>query len=73
MNQHPEGPQHHMDDEHVETVYVQEEELPPKRGYWYRIGGGSLTVSLIVHGVFVIIALLIIWRTTDNSADPPPE
>jgi hypothetical protein len=71
MNQHSQG--QHSDDESVETIYVQEEELPRKQGYWYKIGGGSLTVSLIVHGVFVIIALLIIWRTTDTSVDPPPE
>src|SRR5688572_23758405 len=35
-----------------------------RRSYWHRLGGGSLTVSVLVHAVFVIVAVLIIWRTT---------
>lgn len=40
------------------------EELPEKReGYWRKLGGGSLTISVIVHAVIILIFVL--WvRTT---------
>lgn len=72
MNQPPEG-QDPQDYEYTETVIVQEDEEPRRDGYWHKMGGGSLTISVIVHGIFVIIALLIIWRPSFNGEDPPPE
>lgn len=71
MNQPTDGqpPQGH---EYDEVVYVEEAPEPKRTGYWYRIGGGSLTISLIIHGIFVIVALLLIWRTSVN-VEPPPE
>jgi hypothetical protein len=52
----------------VEEVIVEEEGAPQPKGpfarYWDKVGGGSFTISLIVHGVFVVIALLIIWQNT---------
>ena len=33
--------------------------LPEKReGYWRKFGGGSLTISIIVHAVLILIAVL---------------
>src|SRR5687767_997750 len=53
------------------TDYELEEivsEPPPaprrRRRCCHRFGGGSLAVSVLVHAAFVIVALLIIWRTT---------
>lgn len=72
MNQPADG-QDPQEYDYTETVYVQqEEEQPKKTGYWHRMGGGSLTISVIVHGLFVVIALLIIWQETTKT-DPPPE
>jgi len=64
MNQPPPGQDHHGDhyaDEHVETVYVEDQEGPRKLGYWHKIGGGSLTVSIILHAVFAIVAIFLIF------------
>jgi hypothetical protein len=43
----------------------------PKTGYWHRLGGGSLSISIIVHALFLILALFIIWRTSNNVEEPP--
>jgi hypothetical protein len=43
--------------------------LPANSGWWHRIGGGSLTISLIIHA-FVIILTLLIVRTIMT---PPKE
>ncbi|RYD33268.1 MAG: hypothetical protein EOP86_13775, partial [Verrucomicrobiaceae bacterium] len=34
--------------------------LPPEKreGYWRKVGGGSLSISIIVHGVLILVALL---------------
>lgn len=52
---------------------LEEEEAPVKKTgfarYWEKMGGGSFTISVIVHVLFVVIALLIIWRTQTNT-DP---
>src|SRR6478735_3080258 len=50
-------------DESTEPVYVSEhhvtEELPEKReGYWRKLGGGSLTISIIVHAIVILVAVL---------------
>jgi len=54
-------------------IFVPQQGPPRRQGYWNRLGGGSLAVSIIVHGAFVIIALLIIWRTTVNVESVPFE
>ena len=43
----------------------------PFMAYWRKVGGGSLTISLIVHALFLIAALLIIWTT--SNAGPPEQ
>ncbi len=41
--------------------------LPEKReGYWRKLGGGSLTISLIVHAVVILIAVL--WIIESHRA-----
>ncbi len=61
-----------MDTEADIEVELSEEE-PQKKGpfarYWDRVGGGSFTISVLVHAVFVVVALLIIWRT-NTEKDP---
>ncbi len=51
-----------------EEVVVEEDANRQPKGafarYWEKIGGGSFTISLLVHGFFVVIALLIIWQTS---------
>lgn len=42
---------------------------PKKNSYWRKFGGGSLTISIFVHLVFLIIATLWIIRT---FPEPPP-
>src|SRR5687768_6662927 len=44
---------------------------PRRRDYWHIPGGGSLAVSVMVHGAFVIIALLVIWRTATPEQEVP--
>ncbi|HEX2748644.1 MAG TPA: hypothetical protein VHM91_11640 [Verrucomicrobiales bacterium] len=62
-----------------ETEYDSEvfegEEAPVKKGpfarYWERVGGGSFSISVLIHAVFVVIALLIIWKTTGDDGKQP--
>ncbi|HWB05731.1 MAG TPA: prenyltransferase/squalene oxidase repeat-containing protein [Verrucomicrobiales bacterium] len=72
MNQ-PQSPK--REEEHpTEIIIVREEEEHPRRdGYWHKMGGGSLTVSLMIHAIFVIVALLIIWQQAIPRVDPPPD
>ncbi len=55
-----------------EAEYIEGEEAPAKKGpfarYWERMGGGSFSISLLVHGLFVVIAFLIIWQ--QSGGDP---
>ena len=51
----------------TEIVDYLDEDRPPPKGpfarYWERVGGGSFTVSLLVHIVFVLLAIFfIIWQ-----------
>jgi hypothetical protein len=58
-NEYQEFPEHHVP-----------LELPEKReGYWRKLGGGSLTISIIVHAVVILVAILWIIQTTK----PEPE
>ncbi len=63
-NEHPE--------DQIEAILLLPEAEDRRRpGLWQKIGGGSLTVSVMVHGVFVIIALLLIWRTVQEPDSVP--
>ena len=31
-------------------------------GWWHRIGGGSLTISLVLHAVVILLALIIVYQ-----------
>jgi hypothetical protein len=43
-----------------------------KQGYWHRMGGGSLMVSLAVHGVFILIAIFLITLSyLDTKKEEP--
>ncbi len=61
---------HEAQDQYVDAPLYQDEE-PKRTGYWHKIGGGSLTISIIVHAAFLILALLIIWRTSNVVEEPP--
>lgn len=41
----------------------------PKVSYWRRLGGGSLTISLVVHAVVLIIGVILVVQVIP----PPPE
>lgn len=43
--------------------------VKPKLSYWRRLGGGSLTISLIVHGILLVIGLYFVFAVIP----PPPE
>ena len=63
----------HLEDE-VEDMRLTTRNGGKRRsGLWQTLGGGSLTVSIMVHGLFVIIALLIIWRTVVEPAAVPAQ
>lgn len=39
--------------------FLESSDLPETReGYWHKMGGGSLAISIIVHGIIIIVALL---------------
>lgn len=48
------------------------EELHPPRGYWHKIGGGSLTISITLHVLFAVVAIFLIWWQASPGAVPPP-
>lgn len=39
--------------------------LPPEKreGYWHKLGGGSLSISIVVHAIVILIALLWFFET----------
>ena len=43
--------------------------IKPKLSYWRRLGGGSLTISIVVHAIFLAIGLYWIFAVIP----PPPE
>jgi len=62
----------HTEDEGAELFEEYQEETRG-HGYWRRLGGGSLTVSIMAHAVFALIAVfLILWRGSPQAV-PPPE
>lgn len=61
----PPDPESILPDDFPQEVPV----LPANSGWWHRIGGGSLTISLIIHALVIILTLLIV-RTL---VTPPKE
>lgn len=60
--------------EYETEAYYNEEAQPPKgpfARYWEKVGGGSFTVSVLIHAAFVVIAFLIIWQTNSGKGDEP--
>ena len=36
--------------------------IPANSGWWHRIGGGSLTISIIIHAIVILLAVLIVYQ-----------
>jgi hypothetical protein len=52
------------------SVEIQEPILiKPKQSYWRRLGGGSLTISIVVHAILLALALVWVFAIIP----PPPE
>ena len=50
-----------------------EESRMPKSAmgrYWEKVGGGSFTISILVHAAIALLAVLLVWRT---AVDEKPE
>jgi hypothetical protein len=45
----------------------------PKTSFWRKLGGGSLSVSLIVHGVILAAGLVLIIQVIPQPKTPPPD
>jgi hypothetical protein len=45
----------------------------PKTSFWRKLGGGSLSVSLIVHGVILAVGLVLIIQVIPQPKTPPPD
>ncbi|MES2996697.1 MAG: hypothetical protein V4733_07800 [Verrucomicrobiota bacterium] len=61
----------HYSEEVQEVVYHPLEIQPKKNSFWRKLGGGSLTISIIVHAILLLVAaFLIIWTI---PADPDPK
>jgi hypothetical protein len=41
----------------------------PFMAYWKKIGGGSFTISLLLHVLFLIAAILIVWTTSNAGTE----
>ena len=68
MPESPKLPPHFPDvssDAHVDPIVIP---APKKRSLWQKLGGTSLTVSVIFHGILVVIGLLWIYQIVT-----PPE
>jgi hypothetical protein len=65
-----------QEDTDIEVIEAEEEHAPkgPFARYWERVGGGSFTVSLIVHIAFVLIAIFwIIYNQGGTLEKPEPD
>lgn len=54
----------------AQGVEISQDHQQPKSAfaaYWYRIGGGSLAVSLILHSILIVAALFLIFQTPKLS------
>ncbi len=56
-----------MEQPHVDSI--EPILIKPKLSYWRRLGGGSLTISIVVHAIFLAIGLYWIFAVIP----PPPE
>jgi hypothetical protein len=45
----------------------------PKTSFWRKLGGGSLSVSLIIHGVILAVGLVLIIQVIPQPKTPPPD
>jgi len=58
-----------MDYDHIPEPPSREAQLP-----WHkRIGGGALTLSLLVHAIFIILAIFVFYRFVKPPESPPPD
>ena len=65
-----------QEDTDIEIIEQEEEQAPkgPFARYWERVGGGSFTVSLLLHVAFVIIAIfLILFDPMGALTKPDPD
>ena len=65
-----------QEDTDIEYIEQEEEQAPkgPFARYWERVGGGSFTVSLLLHVAFVIIAIfLILFDPMGALTKPDPD
>src|SRR5436189_5391611 len=64
-----------MDTEADSQVEFIEDDQPVPKGpfarYWGRIGGGSFTVSLMIHIAFVLIAIFLIFFDYKKNVERP--
>jgi len=65
MNPSPESDLLPESPELVRTIPM----VPKKRGFWQKVGGGSLTVSILFHVILLVIGLFWIFKIIP----PPPE
>lgn len=56
-----------MNSEEFETLALP---IPQKRSFWQRLGGGSLTISLIFHGVLLAVGGLWIYQVVQPEKKP---
>ena len=47
--------------------------VPPKRSSWKSFGGGSLMVSVVVHGGLLAVFGLIVWKVIPIESESPVE
>lgn len=64
-----------MDTEADNQIEYIEEDQPAPKGpfarYWEKMGGGSFTISLIIHIAFVLIAIFLIFFQYKNVLEKP--
>ena len=44
--------------------------LAPANSWWHRVGGGSLTISIVIHAVVIVLALLIVYQINVPPKEP---
>jgi hypothetical protein len=61
------------DDQDVEIIEEEDSSAPkgPFARYWEKVGGGSFTVSLLLHAAFVVIAILIVIASQGGEPERP--
>lgn len=61
------------DEAQLQAAAHHQSSLPPEKreGYWRKVGGGSLAISLIVHGVLIIVAILWLFPPSFIAKEEP--